>query len=78
MECSVAYELRAPVGRANYENRNLLVPTARMAACGGLMMAQNCLIPKGPPRLEIVNVPPCIVDEIKSITSQKNKSGDAQ
>ena len=23
------------------------------------MMAQNCLIPKGPPKLETVNVPPC-------------------
>lgn len=36
-------------------------PTAKMADWGGLMMAQNCLIPKGPPRFETVNVPPCKV-----------------
>lgn len=34
-------------------------PTARMPAWGGLMMAQNCLIPKGPPKFDTVNVPPC-------------------
>ena len=27
------------------------------------MMAQNCLIPNGPPRLDTVNVPPCHDDE---------------
>jgi hypothetical protein len=34
-------------------------PTARMPDWGGLMMAQNCLIPKGPPKFDTVNVPPC-------------------
>lgn len=42
---------------------NLPDPTARMADCGGLMIAQNCLMPKGPPKLLMVNVPPC---EIKN------------
>lgn len=29
------------------------------------MIAQNCLIPKGPPKLEIVNVPPCRIVAVK-------------
>lgn len=33
-------------------------PTARMPDCGGLIMAQNCLIPNGPPKLDTVKVPP--------------------
>lgn len=42
-------------------------PTARMPDWGGLMMAQNCLIPNGPPKLETVNVPPCKVNHPTSI-----------
>lgn len=30
---------------------------------GGLIMAQNCLIPKGPPKFDTVNVPPCKQDD---------------
>ena len=40
------------------ERENLPDPTARMAAWGGFTTAQNCLIPKGPPKLDTVNVPP--------------------
>jgi hypothetical protein len=36
-------------------------PTARMPDWGGLTMAQNCLTPNGPPKLDTVNVPPCSV-----------------
>lgn len=31
---------------------------AKIADWGGFMMAQNCLIPKGPPKFDMVNVPP--------------------
>lgn len=41
------------------KEHNLPEPTARMPAWGGLMMAQNCLMPKGPPKFDTVNVPPC-------------------
>lgn len=42
-----------------WERESLPDPTARMAAWGGFTTAQNCLIPKGPPKLDTVNVPPC-------------------
>lgn len=32
-------------------------------------MAQNCLIPNGPPKFETVNVPPCTFDSFKGITT---------
>jgi hypothetical protein len=35
-----------------------VVPTARMAACGGLMIAQKFLIPNMP-RFEMVKLPTC-------------------
>lgn len=41
-------------------------PTARMPAWGGLMIAQNCLTPNGPPRLDTVNVPPCNAIQAKN------------
>lgn len=34
-------------------------PIAKIADCGGFTMAQNCLIPKGPPKFDTVKVPPC-------------------
>lgn len=33
-------------------------PTAKIPDWGGLIMAQNCLMPNGPPKLDTVNVPP--------------------
>lgn len=33
-------------------------PTARMPDWGGLTIARNCSTPKGPPKFDMVNVPP--------------------
>lgn len=41
-------------------------PTARMPDWGGLMMAQNCLMPKGPPKFDTVKVPPYKGDAFKN------------
>lgn len=44
-------------------------PTARMPDWGGLMIAQNCLMPKGPPKLETVNVPPWKRNKTKFVSN---------
>lgn len=51
-------------------------PTARIPDCGGLMIAQNCLMPKGPPRLDTVNVPPCKEDGASFSYAKPSKSFD--
>ena len=43
----------------HYQNSFLPDPTAKIPAWGGLIMAQNCLMPNGPPKFDTVNVPPC-------------------
>ena len=56
--------------------RSLPDPTAKMPDWGGFIMAQNCLIPKGPPKFDTVKVPPCKAKHNIHIefTSKTNKT----
>lgn len=53
---------------------NLPDPTAKIPACGGFMMAQNCLMPNGPPKLDTVNVPPCIKKSTRQSLCEYHKA----